>query len=89
MEVDLRSTSPSELDRIELKLMEFIRSGVEEENTFRARSSTKVIAETELVGNRPAGQTPETDRLVRIALEASKVVGFTPVLSYGSTQTSQ
>jgi acetylornithine deacetylase/succinyl-diaminopimelate desuccinylase-like protein len=64
MEVDLRSASPSELDRLELKLMQFIRSGVEEENKVRAASGMQVTAETKLMGNRPAGETSAADPLV-------------------------
>jgi tripeptide aminopeptidase len=88
MEVDLRSISPAELDRIELKLMESIRLGLEEENKLRAASGAQVTAETKLIGNRPAGQTPETDPLVRAAMEASRMIGYTPSLVFSSTDSN-
>lgn len=88
MEVDLRSISPSELDRIELKLMEFVRTGVEQENKARAGSGKQVTVETKLIGNRPAGQTPEADPLVRAAIAASKKIGFNPTLVYSSTDSN-
>ncbi|MBI3681797.1 MAG: M20/M25/M40 family metallo-hydrolase [Acidobacteria bacterium] len=88
MEIDLRSESPGELDRIELKMHEAVRLAVEEENSFRGPSGLQVKAATRLVGQRPAGQTPETDALVRAAQWASRATGHTPRLGYASTDSN-
>ncbi len=88
MEVDLRSEAPAELDRIELKLMEAMRLGVEEENKFREPSGQKVSAEAKLVGNRPAGVTAEADPLVQAAVAASRQTGHTPLLVFSSTDSN-
>ncbi len=88
MEVDLRSEAPAELDRIELKLMEAMRLGVEEENKFREPSGQKVSAEAKLVGNRPAGVTTESDPLVQAAVAASRQTGHQPRLVFSSTDSN-
>lgn len=89
MEVDLRSEAPAQLDRTELKLMGAVRLDVEEENTLRAASGRKVIAEAKLVGNPPAGQTKVDDPLVRAALDAARATGHaSPRLSFGSTDSN-
>ncbi len=88
MEVDLRSESPSELDRIEVKLLEAARTAAEEENRKREASGAKVAMEAKLVGNRPAGETPATSPLVKSAIWAAKATGHTPELRVGSTDSN-
>ena len=88
MEVDLRSEAPAELDRIELKLMEAMRLGAGEENEFRKASGQKVTAEAKLVGNRPAGATPEANPLVQAALDAARKTGHEPRLVSSSTDSN-
>lgn len=88
MEVDLRSESPAELDKIELKLFEAIRLGAEEENEQRKASGREVKFESKLVSNRPGGQTPDTTALVKAAIYGAKATGHTPSLGYSSTDSN-
>ena len=84
-EVELRSESPAELDRLELKMMEAMRLGVAEENKQREASGKSATVESKLVSNRPSGQTPETNALVQAAMKAARRTGHDPRLSYSST----
>ena len=84
-EVDLRSEDPGVLDKIEVNLFEAIRLGVEEENKARAESQTSLKAETKLVSNRPAGQTPDSSPLVQAAQWAAAATGHKPVSTFSST----
>lgn len=84
-EVDLRSEDPGLLDKIELKLFEAVRLGVEQENTARAASKTSVTAGTKLVSNRPGGQTPETSPLAQAAAWAARATGHKPQFGFSST----
>ena len=84
-EVDLRSEDPGELDKIEVKLLEAVRLGAEEENNKRADSKMTLKAETKLIGNRPAGRTSDSSPLVQAALSAATATGFKPVMVTGST----
>lgn len=88
MEVDMRSESPAELDRLEMKMLEAVRLGVDEENKFREASGQKVTSEAKLVGNRPAGATAEANPLVQAAFAAARRTGHQPSLSSGSTDSN-
>jgi acetylornithine deacetylase/succinyl-diaminopimelate desuccinylase-like protein len=61
---------------------------VEEENKFRAVSGQKVTVENKLVGQRPAGRTPESNSLVQAAQWASRATGHTPRLTFSSTDSN-
>jgi len=84
-EVDLRSVDPGNLDRIEAKLFEAVRLGVEAENTARAASNTKLTFEMRLVSNRPAGERAKASPLVQSALWASAATGHAPQTDFSST----
>ena len=87
-EVGLRSNDPGELDKIEVKLLEAVRLGVEEENKKRGDSKMELKAEAKLIGNRPAGRTPDSSPLVQAALTAATAIGFKPVLVFSSTDSN-
>ena len=87
-EVDLRSENPGILDKIEVKLFEAVRVGVEDENKARAASKTSLKVETKLVSNRPAGQTPEGSPLVKAAQWAAIATGHKPELTFSSTDSN-
>jgi tripeptide aminopeptidase len=84
-EVDLRSDDPGILDRIELKLFEAVRVGVEAENKARAESKTTIKVETKLIGDRPAGRTPDSNPLVQAAQWSATATGHKPSLTFEST----
>lgn len=88
MEVDLRSEDPGELDKLELRFLEAVRAGVEQENKLREASSEHLTFETKLVSYRPGGQTPASSALVKSAEWASRATGHTPSLSFGSTDSN-
>jgi acetylornithine deacetylase/succinyl-diaminopimelate desuccinylase-like protein len=88
LEIDLRSESPAELDRLELKMHAAMRQGVEDENQLRAASGQQVTADAKIVSHRPAGQVPESNPLVQAALWASRATGHRPSLSYSSTDSN-
>ncbi|MDP9171384.1 MAG: M20/M25/M40 family metallo-hydrolase [Acidobacteriota bacterium] len=84
-EIDLRSVDPGALDRVEVKLFEAVRLGVERENKARAASGATMKSQVKLVGNRPAGQTRSDHPLVRAADWALRASGFEPHLDFSST----
>jgi acetylornithine deacetylase/succinyl-diaminopimelate desuccinylase-like protein len=85
MEVDMRSESPSELDKLEQMLLAAIREAVAEENKFRKSSGTQVEADNKLIGARYGGETSTKDPLVVAAVWAAKHFGIEPRFSIGST----
>jgi len=84
MEVDLRSASPAELATLTARFDEAVEAGVRDENT-RWTSAQRVTAKTELVGDRPAGRTPDDSLLVQTARRASRALGLTVPENESST----
>jgi acetylornithine deacetylase/succinyl-diaminopimelate desuccinylase-like protein len=84
MEVDLRSTDPAALASLDAKLHRAVEEAVAEENA-RWRKSATVTVSKELVGDRPAGSTPENSAIVQTALAAARALGVNAPLGEGST----
>ncbi|MDB6454969.1 M20/M25/M40 family metallo-hydrolase [Falsirhodobacter sp. 20TX0035] len=85
VEVDLRSTSPAELARIDAEMHRLIATAVENENARGDTANGSIRAEAAQIGARPAGGTGHDQRIVTASMEAIRAFGFTPVLSASST----
>jgi tripeptide aminopeptidase len=88
MDVDLRSVSDLELSRLEEFLFAAVDRASLDENTARASSGNRLQAELAMIGNRPSGETPRENPLVRAAIEASRAMGVTPILNRASTDSN-
>ncbi len=75
MEVDLRSTSAAELAALTAKFDEAVEAGVREENR-RWTSAQRITARKELVGDRPAGRTPDDAAIVQTARRMARELGL-------------
>jgi tripeptide aminopeptidase len=84
MEVDMRSSDPAALKALDEKFNAAVRQAVEEENQ-RWKGRGTVTVSPELVGIRPAGQTPRSSAIVETALGVSRALGIEEVLREGST----
>lgn len=84
MEVDLRSADAASLKTLDEEFHAAVRAAVDEENR-RWNNRGKVNATPELVGHRPAGQTPEESAIVQTALAVSRELGIEEGLREGST----
>lgn len=84
MEVDMRSANVGALKTLDEQFQAAVRAAVEEENR-RWNNRGKVSASPELVGLRPAGQTPEGSPIVQTAMAVTHALGFVESLREGST----
>jgi tripeptide aminopeptidase len=85
MEVDLRSTSPVELQKLEAEFKRLVDESVAEENATRGTTFGRITAEVALIGNRPSGVTsPETPEL-RQAVATMRALGRVAVFEVNST----
>lgn len=84
MEVDMRSVDPAALKALDTKFHAALKDAVAEENR-RWNNRGAVSVSAELVGLRPAGQTPADSAIVRTALAVSDAVGAPAGLREGST----
>src|ERR1700688_1534523 len=73
MEVDMRSSDKDSLEAVHTKVEAAIKEAVEEENQ-RWGNRGPVSAAAELVGGRPAGQTPQDSAIVTTALAGSRAM---------------
>jgi acetylornithine deacetylase/succinyl-diaminopimelate desuccinylase-like protein len=85
MEFDMRSVSAAELARLEEKFLGIVDQAVAGENAARATREGSVSTDKKLIGDRPAGTTPATSELVRVAEAAVKAHGLVPELGTSST----
>jgi acetylornithine deacetylase/succinyl-diaminopimelate desuccinylase-like protein len=88
MEFDMRSESPDELAKVEKTFLAIVQKSIEGENATRSTKEGSVTADIKLIGNRPAGQTAETQQIVRNADAIIRANGLEPQPSYSSTDSN-
>ena len=87
MEVDMRSADPAALKELDTKFHTALKEAVDEENArWNGRGPVSVSAE--LVGVRPAGQTPKDSPIVQTAMAVSRAMQIQEVLREGSTDSN-
>jgi acetylornithine deacetylase/succinyl-diaminopimelate desuccinylase-like protein len=85
MEVDLRSASAAELERLDARFLGIVEQAVATENAARSTASGAVAAEVTRVGDRPAGETPPGAPIRAIAAAAVAAEGYAPQFTFSST----
>ena len=89
MRVDLRSTSMSEIDRLERALRLALDQAVAVENLAAAQQKTRkpqaVQSEFVEIGNRPAGELPTDARLLKVIRAVDAQLGNTAQVQRAST----
>ena len=88
MEVDLRSTADSELQRLEAFFRRAMKDGVDAENATRRAGDLPLKLDLDLIGERPTGETASDSPLVQLAIEATEVLGVEPRLDQSSTDSN-
>jgi len=87
MELDMRSSDPASLAAVDANIQKAIDTAVAEENARWGKPGTITVTK-ELVGDRPAGSTPENSPIVRNGLAVATVLGFNANLGEGSTDSN-
>lgn len=85
VEIDLRSESQAELDKLDANLHALMEGAVAEENARGDTTEGQITAEAKRIGNRPAGHTDHDTRIVQAALTALQAFGFEPSCEASST----
>jgi acetylornithine deacetylase/succinyl-diaminopimelate desuccinylase-like protein len=84
MEVDMRSVSAEALGRLDAAFRDAMDRSLLAENT-RWGGKGAITMDVALVGDRPAGQIPDDDPVVRDAVGVTRVLGLPVSLTAGST----
>jgi acetylornithine deacetylase/succinyl-diaminopimelate desuccinylase-like protein len=88
MDVDLRSASGEELQRLDAFFRRAVREATDDENNARRTNEPPLEVELQLIGDRPSGETPVDTMIVRLAEEATRFLGFHTVLDRSSTDSN-
>lgn len=87
MEVDMRSESADELQKLEAEFKRVTQEALAEENA-RGEGLVKLTVEMKIVSQRPAGVTPADSLIVKIAMAADAMLGIKTKLTSGSTDSN-
>jgi tripeptide aminopeptidase len=87
VEVDMRSESPSQLNKIDSIFKTTMKQGVDDYNAMLKKGPTLTL-QLERIGYRPSGATAEKDPLVQRALAAANHFTTTTKLVIGSTNSN-
>ena len=85
LEIDLRSTSAEQLDKLESTIRWISQAAAEDENSKRAGGTRPLRVVVESIGARPCGETSAAHELVQTAQEATRLVGRQADLALAST----
>ena len=88
MDVDLRSASGQELIKIDAFFRRAMREAAEDENTARRQGGRPLELKVDLIGERPSGETPADEPLVKLAWEATEAFSSVPRLDQASTDSN-
>jgi tripeptide aminopeptidase len=88
MEVDLRSAGDADLKRLDAFFRRAMKEAADQENAARRNGDPSLTVKLELIGERPTGETPADSALVKLAIEATRLMGFEPRLEQSSTDSN-
>jgi acetylornithine deacetylase/succinyl-diaminopimelate desuccinylase-like protein len=88
MEVDLRSAADPELRRLDAFFRRALKEALDEENAARRPGDPPLKLQLDLMGERPSGETPADSSVVKLAVEATKLLGVEPRLDQSSTDSN-
>ena len=88
MDVDLRSESPQQLNKLADEFIKQMNAAADDENRARSTNQGKILVEAKVIGERPSGITAVDSPIVKLAAAAVNKFGFSPTYSVGSTDSN-
>jgi acetylornithine deacetylase/succinyl-diaminopimelate desuccinylase-like protein len=85
MDVDMRSESCAELQKLDATFLRIVRDAVAEENAARSTKEGAIVADPRLIGERPCGETPLDDPIVLSAAAAIRAFDGRAAFTFSST----
>jgi acetylornithine deacetylase/succinyl-diaminopimelate desuccinylase-like protein len=85
MDVDLRSESPLQLNKLAEEFIKQVRAAADDENKARSTNQGRIEVDAKVIGERPSGTTPADSPIARLAAAATSKFGLLPTFSVGST----
>lgn len=88
MEIDMRSESRAELQKLDESFVSLISEAVQDENKARSTAQGPVTADLKLIGDRPSGETPIESPIVQTAAASIRAAGGRPTFGWSSTDSN-
>lgn len=88
MEIDMRSESRRELEKLAETFIGLMHEAVDEENKARSTAQGKIGLKMDLIGDRPSGETPLDSPMVQSVGAMIKAFGMTPGYGISSTDSN-
>jgi tripeptide aminopeptidase len=85
MDIDMRSESCAELQKLDAAFRGVVRDAVDAENKTRSTKEGPIKADPKVIGERPCGETPLSSPIVRAADATIRAFGMTPSFTISST----
>ena len=85
MDVDMRSESATSLAALDVQVQDAIRRALAAENGRWPKATDHLVVAIDTVGIRPAGTQADSARIVRVASDAARTLGWSAELSASST----
>ncbi len=88
MDIDMRSESRAELERLSATFMRLMTEAVDAENKIRSTAQGKLTVDIKLIGDRPSGETSLESPLARNVTAALNAFGLKPTFATASTDSN-
>lgn len=88
MDVDMRSESRAELDKIDAAFRKLVAEAVTEENAARSVAKGAITVDVKLTGDRPSGETASSQTMVQVAAASVRSFGLTPAFTFSSNDSN-
>lgn len=85
VDIDMRSESAAALGDLDRRFVALVNKAVADENAARSTTAGAVRVKLEVLGERPAGETPPDAAIVRAVQDAVRAKGMSPSLAAAST----
>ena len=88
MDVDMRSESRAELEKLAHMFLRIVKEAVDAENQRRSTAEGKLTSDVKLIGDRPSGETSIESPLTQTVSAVLKTFGMSPVYTALSTDSN-
>ena len=85
MDVDIRSETKEELNKVVETFTRMMHEAVDEENRARSTSQGRIEVDVKLIGDRPFGEVSQSSPIVQTASAVIRAFGLSPVYGMSST----
>ena len=88
MDVDIRSETKEELNKVVETFTRMMHEAVDEENRARSTAQGRIEVDVKLIGDRPFGEVSQSSPIVQTASAVVRAFGLGPVYGMSSTDSN-